>query len=161
MAKIKTLSEHIADTEILLAKYKLVQSKFPDARMCYYNPNRYASKDVNTEYTKLEFSPSHWNLTVSPYAELKFNNNGKEEIIRIDSLPRRNRLLRVGWRPGKDGKKTIKISRFIFNMKKNKFKEDLFNECRAQVMEFIKNTPGTNLDDKHLEPRLKKLLMFI
>jgi hypothetical protein len=161
MARNKSLSDHIKETEVLLAKYKLVHSKFPDARMCYYDPNRYASKSVNNEYTKLEFNPSHWSLTVSPYTELKFDNNGKEEIIRIDSLPRRNRLLNVGWRAGKDNKKTIKISRFIFNMKKNKFKEDLFNDCRAQVMEFIKNTPGHNLDDKHLEPRLKKLLMFI
>lgn len=161
MAKNKPLSEHIAETEVLLAKYKLVHEKFPDAHMCYYDPNRYASKAVNTEYTKLEFNPSYWNLTVSPYTELKIDVNGKEEVIRIDSLPRRNRLLRLTYRGGKDNKRVIKISRFVFNMKKNKFKEDLFNECRAQIMDYIKNTPGTSLDDKHLEPRLKKLLMFL
>lgn len=161
MARNKTLTDHISETEVLLAKYRLVHSKFPDARMCYYNPNRYASKTVNTEYTKLQFNTNSWDLTVSPYTEMKFDNNGKEEIIRIDSMPRRNRLLRISYRFDKDGKRTIKFSRFIFNMKKNKFKEDLFNECRAQIMEFIKNTPGTNLDEKHLEPRLKKLLMFI
>lgn len=161
MNKQKTLIQHIAETEILLAKYKLVNEKFPDARMCYYNPNRYASKIVNSEYSKLEFLPSSWNLTVSPYTELEFDNNGKTEIIRIDSLPRRSRLATISWRRDANGKRTIKISRFVYNMKKNKFKEDLFNECRAQIMEFIKNTPGANLDDKHLEPRLKKLLMFI
>ena len=161
MSKRKSINEHVADTELLLAKYKLVQEKFPDAVMCYYDSNRYASKTVNSEYSKLEFSPTSWSLTVYPYTELKLNFNGKEEIIRVDSLPRKNRLCSLGWKADVNGKRTIKVSKFIYNLKKNNFKEDLFNKCRIAVMEFIKNAPNTNLDIKTLEPRLRKLLMFI
>lgn len=161
MAK-KTISDHVADTELLLAKYKLVQEKFPDATMCYYDPNRYASKKINTEYTQLEFVPSSWNLTVSPYTELKLEHKGKIEIIRIDSLPRRNRLVTVSWRVDKaTNKRAIRVSRFAYNLKKNHFNEELLNKCRVEVMQFIKNTADVSLDTKNLEPRLKKLLMFL
>jgi 6-phosphogluconate dehydrogenase len=54
----------------------------------------------------------------------------------------------------------MKFSRFVFNLKKHNFREDVFNECRSQILTFIKEHPESILDSTHLEERLKKLLAF-
>jgi hypothetical protein len=37
----------------------------------------------------------------------------------------------------------------------------MLNACRAEIMSFIKTHPKYQMDDKHLEPRLKRLLAFV
>ena len=45
-------------------------------------------------------------------------------------------------------------------MKKNNFKEDIFNACRVKIIEFIRNHSNAELDTKNMDNRLKKLLSF-
>ena len=160
MGKQLTLPDYIAHTEHQLARYKLVYSKYPDAKVISGNSTVFSSKTVNNDYSKLEFFPNSWQLIVCPYTELTLEHNGITETLKIHSSPRRNRLARVSWRVDKDGKRVMKFSRFLFNMKRNKFREDLFNSCRTAIMDFIQKNPKCTLDTKHLEPRLQKLLLF-
>lgn len=155
MGRAKPITEFIKDTEYWLAKYKAVLEVYPDARCTQYAD--FSSKLVNKQYTKWEFFRSYGGLNVSPYCELVFTHNGVTEILKIHSQPRSSRLayLKRWVKP-----QTIKFSRLKFNMKNNQFKEDMLNECHVEIMKFIKDNPGCQLDKKHLDPRLQKLLVF-
>jgi hypothetical protein len=94
-----------------------------------------------------------------PFLELNFEYNGVVEKIRVNSSPRSNRLVYIRYdRVSKN--KLINFSRLSVNLKNNNFKDDMLNACRVKILEFIKEHPGYQLDTKHLEPRLKKLLLF-
>lgn len=161
MGKRKHLTDLISKLEYTLARHKFVLDNYPDST---YNESGnyntiYCSKQVNKTYTKFDFIKSYNTLYVVPYNELLFSYGDKEEVIKIYSSPQFNRLVyrHDNWR---DRKKYIKFSRMTINFKNNEFKGDMLNSCRAQILEFIKNNPGSILIDTHLEPRLKKLLAF-
>lgn len=141
--------------ELVLARHKKVLDTFPDAKSHYYSG--YSSKTVNQCYTSYIFESDNWGLYVLPRYELDFNYEGQEETIKISSSPARNKLAYLSWR---NDKKIIRFARFAINQKNHQFKEDMLNACKAEIMLFIKNNPGYQMDDKHLEPRLKKLLLF-
>jgi hypothetical protein len=160
MVRKTLVSEHISEIEYKLAKYKAIITAFPDAKISGYS--EFSSKLVNSIYTNLEFNRRYSGLFVTPYCDFKFEYNGKEEIIKMHSSPQSSRLVYLErWRRNSDGKRNMKFSRLKFNLKNNHFKDEMVNDCRAQIMKFIADNPGYNLDDKHLEPRLKKLLIFI
>lgn len=155
MGKARSITDFIKDTEYQLAKYKTVCAEFPDARCNYYSD--FTAKSVNQKYTDWEFYTSYGGLYVMPYCKIAFNYDGKDEIIKIHSQPRANRLVYLQrWAKPK----TIKFSRLAINLKNNQFKDDMLNACRAEIMKFIQANPGYHLDKKHLEPRLQKLLAF-
>lgn len=162
---LSILNSRIANAEYGIAKCKFVQNTFPDAKVSIIkniNDNdifKFSSKLVNNNYTKYEFSKYTYALTIKVFTELEFTYNGNTEIIKINSSPETCRLARLGWSYDKH-KGIIRFSRFSFNMKKNNFKGDIFNDCRAHIMQFIQANPNCDLDTKHLEPRLKKLLLF-
>jgi hypothetical protein len=96
-----------------------------------------------------------------PYCEVLFEHDGKAEIIKVHSSPKRNKLVHLTWDIEPVSKKKImKFARIAINMKNNAFKDEMLNSCKAEMMNFIKDNPGYHLDTKHLEPRLKKLLLF-
>jgi hypothetical protein len=160
MARTKPLEQSIKELEHTLAKYNAVLKVFPDAKIHEtYWPARFSSKAVNLIYTKLEFKRHYNTLRVMPYCEVEFEHNGTSELIVVNTSPKYSRLAYIPWsRKGEN--KVIKFSRVAVNLKNNNFKEDMMNECRVHIMNFIKDNPGYKLDDKHLEPRLKKLLLF-
>jgi len=160
MTRSRPVTEYIKETEYSLAKYKAVLSEFPDAKVSYYM--EFTSKSVNSKYTKIEFERRRTGLFVLPYCEIKVKVGGKEEIIKVHSTPRTSRLIYIErWSRNISGKRTMKFSRLNINLKTNHFKDDMVNSCRAEIMKFIGDNPGYHLDTKYLEPRLKKLLMFI
>lgn len=160
MARHKSLTQTIKETQRTLAKYEAVIKAFPDAVIHEtYTPHSFSSKEVNKNYTKLKFDTRYNNrLIVMPYTEIEFEFEGSAEAVVVHSSPKYNRLAYIPWMRGKD--KIIKFSRVAFNLKNNNFKDDMMNDCRVAIMNFIKNNPDHKLDDKHLEPRLKKLLLF-
>lgn len=159
MAKLKPLTQSIQDAKYTLAKYEAVAKAFPDARIHETDtPHSFSSKEVNQVYTKLDFNSSYYKLVVIPYAEVEFEYEGKTEMVPVYSSPKYNRLAYIPWR--RSGEKIIKFSRVTFNLKNNNFKDDMLNDCRVAIMNFIKKNPGHALEEKHLEPRLKKLMLF-
>lgn len=157
MSKSRLVTNSIKELEFELAKQKAVQKEFPNAKIHHYVGFR--SKDVNQSYTKFEFYNRPYGVWAVPYCEVKLDFDGKTEIIKVHSCPKANRLVYLGWdRNLRDN--IIKFSRIAFNIKNNGFKDEMLNSCRAEIMTFIKNNPKYKLDDKHLEPRLKRLLIF-
>lgn len=159
MSKPRPIVDLVKETEYTLAKYKAVHAAFPDARCNYYV--EFNDKSVNQKYTQYSFEKSYNGLYVIPYCEVQLEHDGKEEIIKVHSQPRRNKLVHLTWRTDPTSKKRImKFARVSINMKNNNFKEEMLNSCKAEIMLFVKDHPGYHLDTKHLEPRLKKLLLF-
>jgi hypothetical protein len=153
----RPVHKSIPELELTLAQQKAVFTQFPDATYHYYNG--FQSKAVNKAYTKYEFKRMDWGIWVMPYCEVELALGDKTELIKVYSSPRQSRLVYLGWEY-KTKSHIIKFSRIVFNFKHNNFREDMLNACRAEMMGFIKNKPGLKMDDKHLEPRLKKLLVF-
>jgi hypothetical protein len=56
--------------------------------------------------------------------------------------------------------RVIRFSKLAFNLKTSKFNDQMMNECRTNILQFIKNNPESKLDDSNLEDRLKKLIIF-
>lgn len=155
MGKQRTIDSFIQDTDFLLAKYKIVQQHFPDATCNMYGD--FGSKAVNKNYTKFEFITSYSGLFVVPYCEVELDHNGMKETIRIHSKPKASRLVYLDrWKKPQ----TLRFSRLSFNLKNNQFKDEMLNACRAEMMKYIAANPAYKLDEKHLEPRLKKLMIF-
>lgn len=153
----RPVHKSIPELELTLAQQKAVFAKFPDATYHYYNG--YQSKAVNKCYTKYDFNKLDFGVWVMPYCEVQLVIGDKIEFIKVHSSPRQSRLVYLGW-DYKTKTNIIRFSRIVFNFKHNNFREDMLNACRAEMMSFIKNKPGCKMDDKHLEPRLKKLLVF-
>ena len=159
MAQPKEISQAIKDLEKKVEIYKFVLEKIPDTKV--HNTKEYegfSSKTVNSIYTKFEFVEAYSSLYVIPYIELDFLYNDKIEKIRVNSSPRINRLAYMRYSRGI--KKSINFSRLNFNLKNNKFKEDMINACHSRILAFIQKHPGCQINDKYLDTRLKKLLLF-
>lgn len=152
------LSTTIQDLELTLARHKSVLDKFPDAKIHSYGG--YSSRTVNKCYTQYSFISEYSGLYVLPYCEIEFSYQGQEELIKVSSQPTRNRLAYISWHTVANGKRIMKFARFAINQKNNEFKDEMLNNCKAEIMKFIKDNPGCSIDDKHLEPRLKKLILF-
>ena len=150
------LTDAIKQKEHQLAIYKAVLNQFPDASIRSYG---FVSKMVNSAYTDLSFEKLYGAIYVCPTYKMVLNIGDEEEIIDIHSSPKVSRLAYIGWHHERK-KRVIKFSRLAVNLKNNNFKDDMMNSCRAKIMEFIKEHPKNPLDTKHLEPRLKKLLVF-
>lgn len=157
MAKARFIKDTVKDLELELAKQKAVQLQFPDAKVHHYAG--FQSKLVNQNYTKFDFEQRSYGLFVVPYCEVKFDFDGRTEIVRVYSAPKSNRLAYLQWNVDLRNY-VIKFSRVAINFKNNKFKDEMLNACRAEIMSFIKKNSGYKLDNKHLEPRLRKLLVF-
>jgi len=176
--KSKLVSDCIDNQEYLLAKLKFVNLYFPDAKYHHdYYPYykriatglpslnlSFSSKLVNTNYNSLDFVTKYSTLYVAPIHKLTFSYTQKGEVkteeIIVHSAPKLNRLAYTAWQGGPKGKE-IRFSRFTFNMKGHEFDEEIFNSCRGAIMKFIQQNPGLPINEKHLEPKLKKLLVFI
>jgi hypothetical protein len=157
MPRGKILSNSVKELEFELAKQKAVLKEFPGAKI---NSVGFQSKEVNQNYSSFDFIRRRGHgVWVVTHSEVSFEHEGKTEKVKVHSVPRTSRLAYIQW-DRKERKYVLKFSRFSLNMRTNAFKEDMFNSCRAEVMTFIKENPGIQMDDKHLEERLKKLLIF-
>jgi len=168
--KANTITKLITEYEYYLAKYKFIQEKFPNAKVhTTFSPVTFSSELVNSQYTDFKIIRRYSSLFIEAYMEVEFEYNGNSEFIIVYTSPRKIRLASVGYPKIKNKgvfshyskKRVIKFSRLKFNMKNNQIKEDCLNECYAAIMKFIGDNPGCDLDDKHLDPRLKKLIGFI
>jgi hypothetical protein len=156
----KSVEQKIKEYKHSLAKYETVLKAFPDAKIQETKfPNTFSSKEVNQNYTKLKFTTRYNRLIVMPYVELDFTYEENNETIIVYSSPKYTRLAYIPYTRGNISP-VIKFSRVTINLKNNNFKDDMLNDCRVAIMNFIKENPNCKLDDKHLEPRLKKLLLF-
>ena len=157
----KSISDTIKNLEKDLAICKFIKEKYPDVR-CHQNTNQrgFSSRSVNSTYNKFEFVRSTDVLFVVPYVELPFEYNGSEEFIRINSYPRSSMLAKIYYSYAYECS-VISFSRFKANLKKNKFKDDMINDCRLEIVDFIKAHSGYKLIEKNLDPGIKKLLSFI
>lgn len=161
MKNSKSIDNTISDMEKILAICKFVKEKIPDVK--YHQSGYYkgfSSKSINSIYNKFYFIKNSEVLYVVPYLELDFVYNGIEEKIRINSSPRSSVLAKAYWSYTFE-QNVIKFSRFKVNFKNNKFKDDMINECQSQIVKFIKDHKGYKLIDKNLDPKIKKLLLFI
>lgn len=149
----------IEDLEYRVARIKFIEKSFPKAKI--NSAGQISCKTVNSKYTALEFFKNNWGLYVFPYCELEFFYNGNKELIRINSAPRKNRLIYLTWRTTLDRKRIMRFSRLSFNLKNNQFRSDMLSKCQAQIVDFISEHPGFHIEDKHLDPRLKKMISFI
>lgn len=177
MARRVELKGIADEAEYVLEKYKFVLSHFPDAKLQKHYPGFisknpvFISKLVNQQYTNLSFDSNSHRVTVLPYVKLNFEYKDKKEEIVVHSSPKRNLLARISCQRSKVTKaylksdsgeylKKIIFSRLSINLKNNNFDNKMMNECRAHILKFIQQNPGYKIDDKYLEPRLKKLLAF-
>lgn len=149
----------ISDIEYSLSKYNLVQSHFPDCKLTRYYPGyitkdpKFISKSVNQNYNNLKFNATSSELSVIPYTELHFNFKDKCEVVNVYSDPQKFILARIN-------DKKISFTKLSINLKNNNFNDKMLNDCRTNILNFIKSNPSYKIDDNHLEPRLKKLLIF-
>lgn len=159
MSKYKSLEQTIKHTKRTLARYEAVIKTFPDAKIHEtYFPHSFSSKEVNQNYSKLKFETKYNRLVVMPYSEIYFEFEGNIETVIVHSSPKYSRLAYIPWT--RDKEKIIRFSRVAINLKNNNFKDEMMNDCRVAIMNFITSNPNHKLDSKHLEPRLKKLLLF-
>lgn len=144
--------------------------------MEFYLPPVYSSKTVNQNYTNLEFIRSYQSLRVKPYLILDFNYNGKSEKIKIQSNPRTSRLAYISRKYTEDQDQNnvvmsskfrtkqltymLNFSKVAINFKNNNFNENMLNECRLEILEFMKKYSKYKINTKHMDPRLKKLMAF-
>jgi hypothetical protein len=157
MPRTRPINICIQELEYQLAKYQAVLKEFPDAK--WHWKTGFQSKLVNQKYAGFTFSKRGRGLYVLPYCEISFTYNGNTELITVWSKPKYNRLIRLTWDVNLRNY-VMKFAKLTVNLKNNKFKDDMLNSCRSEIMSFIKNNPGYSMDDKNLEPRLKKLLIF-
>jgi len=153
----RSVADCIQELEYQLAKQKAVQKEFPDAK--WHWKTGFQSKMVNQKYTKFTFSRHGRGLYVVPYCEVTVSYNGNSETVLVYSKPKYNRLVYLSWNVNLRTY-VMKFARLTINLKHNEFRNDMLNSCRAEIMSFIKNNPSYKMDDKNLEPRLKKLLIF-
>ena len=160
MGQPKKISKAICNLEKILAIHKFIMDKFPDAKShISSNDFGFSAKSVNNNYTNFEFIKGNHVLYVMPFIELDFEYNGVLEKIRINSSPRASRLAYIKY--SKDKKcSIIHFSKLKFNLKNNKFKNDMINHCIINILSFIREHPNHILDQKYLDSRLKKLLIF-
>ena len=158
MSRTKTLSLFVSDLDYNLAKHQFILSKYPDAIINAYG--EILSKTINSSYNKFNFVEEYRRVYVQPYCELEFSFKDKTELIKIYSKPQKVRLVYINY-DYKQMKYTMKFSRLKINMKSNNFKETMLEECKKQIIQFIKKNQWIEMDTKHLDPRLKQLLSFI
>jgi len=177
MARNIELKSIIDDAEYISEKYKFVLSHFPDAKLQKHYPGyitkspTFISKSVNQQYTHLKFDSNICRVNVLPYVKLNFEYKGNTEEIIIHSSPKRSLLAKIATPKSKFTKsyilnnkgeydKRIVFARLAINLKNNNFDDKMMNDCRTHILKFIQQNPGYKIDDKYLEPRLKKLLAF-
>lgn len=166
MNKNQSIEQVIKEQEYILDRFKFVQSHFPDAQVQQnYIPAAFKSKSVNIQYSDIEFVTCPTEIIIIPYHKLIFRYNDEEEIIKVHAIPTKSKLAYIDheWADKNEIKiltRVIRFSKLAFNLKTSKFNEQMMNECRTNILGFIKNNSDCKLDDSNLEDRLKKLLIF-
>lgn len=156
----KLVKEVIADLELDLALKKAVFNKFPDATV---TRGVYSSKLVNRYYNKFAFESNSYSLSVRLRSELDVEYNNRTYIV--DVLGTANQSYRLAHLGSTNPKSPfqydcIQFANFIKEFKKHKVRDDILNECRVEILEYIRKNPKYKIDETNLEPRLKKLLVF-
>lgn len=157
------IDSSIRNLEKNLNLLKAVQEKYPDCKVQYVRNNvfnGFLSKSINKSYTNYEFFEKSNMISVAPYVNFEFNFNNKTEVVKIHSIPRYSRLVYIKY-DYFTRKSIISFSRLNFNLKNNNFKDDMLNDCRIKILDFIKKYPNLKLNKKHLDPKLSNLLSFI
>jgi len=160
----KPISEKIENLNFQLEKLNFILKEFPDAKFSQYKDHfTFSSKSVNSKFTKCDFQKDHYSLAIKPYVELEFTYNGKVETIKVNSSPTRNSIAYISFYrdPVHGGKRSISFNRYLFNLKKHNFKDEVIYLCKNQIIDFIKDHPGHHLDTRNLDDRLKQLITFI
>lgn len=157
--RLQPAQDHINSLELSLARAKAVLKKFPDVKF-HKDLTVFSSKTVNQEYNGFQFIRKYTGLYVIPYHELEFSFKDKIYKARVQSSPRLNKLV-YKTKQKVDDKRVMKFSRLAANLKINNFKEEMIGVCRKKIISYINDNTSFYFDTKHLDPKLKKLLLFI
>lgn len=166
MTKSKPIQEKIDQFEYNLAKYKFIQSLFPD--VCTFTETfpftccGFKSNLINKKEAKFKFN-TYNNLVASMYNEITFEFNNKTEIIQIFSIPRQMTLAKkqtVIVRVEKFAGSYERVIKFCRLPSTIIFGEEFIKECSIQILNYIKINNKYRLDTKNLDPKLKKLIVF-
>lgn len=165
---LKDIREYLKQVDYITAKVNFLQKEIPDLKIKFepgFIPKypKFAAKSVNQNYTGLDFHSKYSTLSVRPYQELEFTYDGVTEKIRVYSDPGYSRLVYIKYTRNNNFRpisKTIHFSRMKINFERNNFNESMLSSCRIQILDFIKKYPKCEINDKHLDPKLKNLMAF-
>lgn len=158
-----SIDDFILSHEYELEKFKFIKSEFSNCKVFKTNKKLFfTSSKVNSIYSNFELKKNYSGLSILPYVDLPFKFDGHDEPVRVYSNPRVNRLLSISYRIDPVVKKRIiKIHKYFINLKKNKFKDQIFKSCGEEILNIISSKPDFHVDYSNLDPKLKKLLMYI
>src|SRR5208282_4857253 len=144
----KLVKEKVSDLELELALKKAVFNKFPDATVT--TRDEYYSKLVNRHYNKFTFETSSYGVSLKLRYELEVEHDKQTYII--DILGTANQSYRIVSLGSTDPKRPytydcIRFADFIKEFKKHKVRDDILNECRIEILSFIKKNPKYKLDE--------------
>ena len=160
----KPLKTKIEELEAAAGHLKNIIQQFPDASI--NSDGSIHSAMVNQCYNETTFTNTRYYLYMQLFYNHSYALNNKEHSIRIYSKNKQSyRLLSIGFdfTNGKDKKTTytINFADYVKDFKKHKVREGtLIDDCRNEIIAFIKNNPNYKINETNLEPRLKKLLIF-
>lgn len=173
MARQPKLStdESIQHMEFNLAKIKFVKSIFPDVKIstCIRAGKEYISfnsKSVNLLYNKYRFlGDNKYFIRIQVFYEINFTYNDKMEVVIVESSPRTYDIARLKSRWNLWNSSTQRYEKPVIYFSRLsssnlKFRDDILNDCQIKIMEFIRANPSVTVNAKHLDSRLKKLLIF-
>lgn len=176
---LKNIDELNDQLEYMKAKNDFLKEKYPDIqtklnKVLIPLNGIYSSEQINTTYTNLDFVKRYSSLIVMPYALVEFKYKDRpSENIKIHSNPATSRLAYITYgyisedtvvngitHKTKKGVRQINFSKVAVNFKNNNFSDFMVNECRLKILELIQKYPNYQLNTKHLDERIKKLLAF-
>lgn len=160
MSLCKPLPQTVANLELQLTTQKEVLKVFPDATIHYYNG--FQSKTVNKNYTHYDFERNFYSVYFMPYSVVEFDFNGVKQVVKIRSRPHKSRILYKSYQC-QDKKDVIRFSRIALNMKTHDFNSNgnILQDIKIEIVKFITANPSLSINDRHLDPRLKKLIAFV
>jgi hypothetical protein len=161
------INNRIENMNYVISKLQFIKSVFPDVKIQTYKSSdgkdwfQFSSKMVSTNYTNYDIENAYRAINVNLYSELEFVYNGKSEIVKIFSDPKKIKLAKASTyrRNGEYGRYII-FYKFSFSKHVSPLKDEALSKCRNAIMMFIKQHTDYKLDTKNLDARLKKLLIF-
>jgi hypothetical protein len=145
---------------------ELVKSVFPDAKMqTYYNHYdgkklEFQSKMFNKDFDKCDFVVRYNEIHLNISKTLLLGFNGKVENIVVHSQPKGCKILGNNY-DYKTKKRSVVIQRGFNNLKRAGFSDEIIQEARVQIVNFIHSHPDMTYNSDKLEKKLKNLLLFV
>lgn len=156
--------EQIKDTsERFLIQSKMIEEVkkiYPNAKLCkeiYKNCFNFCSKDVNLNYTDVNFT-SYGGLWVHPYHKIDISFENKDYSIFVKTTPQKVCLIKYDY-DHKSSRLMLTFPATKKNLKKHKFDhKKLFNDCKYKILEYVRNSTTKEVDLAKADPSIQELL---